>query len=311
MSWLIVALSAYFLLAVANLLDKFLIDNVLPSSKAYVFAACLLGLLVFLAAPWFLKWPGLALFLFDLLSGIIFALALWFLYEALRRGEASRILVIIGGTTPVFSVVFSVLFFKEHFTGSQWLGIITLLIGVLIIALLPPSRNYLARIMRKLRLNQEAKKGGLTFALLSALAYSLYFISTKYAYGFQPFISAFIWIRLGAALFVLLFLLNKKNRRKILFSFTGKNPNKNKFLVVVNQLIGSSGFILQNYAVFLGSVAIVNALQGAQYAFLLVISALIALMSPKLLKEDFSWRIIIQKSAAVIIIGLGLYFLTI
>ena len=311
MSWIIVALSAYFILAVANLLDKFLIDNVLSSSKAYAFAACAMGLSIFLVAPWFLKWPGLNLFLFDLLAGLIFALALWLLYESLRRGEASRILVIIGGTTPIFSLFFSVLFFKEQFSNTQWIGILILLIGVLIIALLPQSRSYLARVMRKLKLQQNARKGGLVFALLSALAYSLYFISTKYAYGFQPFVSAFIWTRLGAALLVSLFLLTAKNRREIFSAFTKKNPNQKKYLVIINQALGSFGFVLQNYAIFLGSVAIVNALQGTQYAFLLVISAILALFAPRLLKENFSWRIIIQKSTAVIIIGLGLYFLTI
>ena len=311
MSWVIVALSAYLILAVANLLDKFLIDNVLSSSKAYVFAACIMGLIVFLAAPWFLQWPGLNFFLFDLLAGIILAIALWLLYEALRRGEVSRILVIIGGTTPIFSLIFSVLFFKEHFTNFQWLGIFTLLVGVFIIALLPQSRSYLTRVMHKLKLVPEIKRGGLILALSSSLAYSLYFISTKYAYGYQPFASAFIWTRLGAALLVSLFLLGKKNRHEVLSIFNKKNPNKNKFLVVINQGIGSIGFVLQNYAVFLGSVAIVNALQGTQYALLLIISTILALTSPKLLKETFSWRIFLQKLAAVFVIGLGLYFLTV
>jgi len=55
MSWVVVAISAYLLLAIANLLDKFLVDNVLRSSKAYAFVACILGSIIFLAAPWFLE----------------------------------------------------------------------------------------------------------------------------------------------------------------------------------------------------------------------------------------------------------------
>jgi hypothetical protein len=74
--------------------------------------------------------------------------------------------------------------------------------------------------------------------------------------------------------------------------------------------MGSTGFILQNYAVFLGSVVLVNALQGVQYAFLLIISTGLALFAPKLLKENFSWRITIQKAAAVLVIVLGFYFVT-
>jgi len=310
MSWVLVAISAYLLLAIANLLDKFLVDNVLKNSQAYAFIACILGLLIFGLAPWFLVWPGWLLFSYNLISGAVFAVALWLLYESLRRGEASRILVFIGGTTPVFSVIFSVLFFKETFTTNQWLGIICLLVGVFLIAFLPLSRSYLARVFHKLHLRPETKlRGGLVFALFSALAYSLYFIGTKYAYSGQPFVSAFIWTRLGAALFVATFLIRRENRQAILGNFRKSNPNKNKFLVISNQALGSVGFILQNYAVFLGSVALVNALQGVQYAFLLIIGAILAILSPKMLKETFSWRMVIQKSAAVAAIGLGLYFI--
>ncbi len=58
MSWILVALLAYLFLAIANLFDKFLVDNVLPSSKAYAFVACFFGGIVVLGAPWFLEWPG-------------------------------------------------------------------------------------------------------------------------------------------------------------------------------------------------------------------------------------------------------------
>ena len=76
MSWIFVALLAYLFLVIANLFDKFLIDNVLPSSKAYTFIACLLGGLVFLAAPWFLQWPGFFWFFINIFSGIFETLTL-------------------------------------------------------------------------------------------------------------------------------------------------------------------------------------------------------------------------------------------
>ncbi|MFA5000066.1 MAG: EamA family transporter [Patescibacteria group bacterium] len=311
MSWMPVALAAYLLLAVANLLDKFLVDNVLKNSRAYAFIACTLGALVFLAAPWFLEWPGWPLFLFNILNGAIFAVAIWLLYEALRRGEAARVLVFIGGATPVFSLLFSLLFFKERFSGNQWLGMALLLSGIFIIAFLPVARGFMSRLWRKLGVAPRVGQGGLGVAAFSALAYSLYFIGTKQAYFSQPFESAFIWTRLGAVIFVLFFLLRRDNRQAIYKTFRPSGPNKNKFLVIFNQGIGSVGFILQNYAIFLGSVVLVNAMQGTQYAFLLIISAALALLAPRFLKENFSWRIILQKAAAVIVIFFGLYFMSV
>jgi transporter family protein len=310
MSWVVVAISAYLLLAIANLLDKFLVDNVLSSSKAYAFVAFILGSIIFLAAPWFLEWPGFSLFFFNLANGCLFAIALCMLYEALRRSEASRILVFIVGATPIFSLLLSVIFFKEQFLSSQLFGIAFILGGVLLIAFLPIKRSYLARVMHKFNIAPDWRRSGLGVAIVSALAYSFYFISTKLAYGYQPFVSAFMWTRLGAALFVLLFLLKKIDRKEIQKMFQKSSPGKSRLLVVVNQGIGSLGFILQNYAIFLGSVVLVNALQGFQYAILLILSAVLALLAPKLLKETFSWRIITQKSLAVILIGVGIYLLT-
>lgn len=311
MTWFFVALSAYLILAVANLLDKFLVSSVLKNSQAYAFVACILGSLVFLIAPWFLSWPGWSLFLFNILNGVVFALALWSLYEALRRGEAARTLVFIGGLTPVFSLLFSILFFKEHFSFNELFGLAMILVGIVVIIILPTAHSYLARILHKFKIGSDFKKGGLWIALLSALFYSLYFIGTKRAYDFQPFLSAFIWTRLGASLFVLFFLLSSNTRQAIWKTFHPSNPGRHKFLVIFNQFFGATGFILQNYAIFLGSVVLVNALQGAQYAFLLIISTILAILRPKLLKENFSWRVLIQKTIAVLFIIAGIYFIAV
>jgi len=311
MNWLFIALSSYLLLAIANLLDKFLVDNVLKSSKAYAFVVCILGLSALLVAPWFLKWPGFAWAIFNLLAGAVFAGALWALYEALRKGEAARVLVFIGGLTPIFSIAFTILFFKETYSLYQWLGMSTLLLGVLLIAFLPQPRSFLARLISKLRLNQKVTQRGLLIALLSAFLYALYFVGTKHAYNHQAFLSVFLWTRIGAGLFVLTFLFKKIDRQNIFSMFKKSSPTKRRGLVVFNQVLGSSGFILQNYAVYLGPVAIVNALQGFQYAFILVISAGLAIVAPKSWRENFSWRIFLQKSTAVILIGAGLYFITI
>ncbi|NCN99818.1 DMT family transporter [Candidatus Falkowbacteria bacterium] len=309
MSWLSVGLTAYLILAIVNLLDKFLVDRVLPSSKSYAFVACILGLSLFVLAPWFLVWPGWILFAFNLLNGAIFAIALWSLYEALRRGEAARILVLVGGLTPVFSLIFSLLFFKEQFSRGQWSGILAILIGVFIIAFLPQHRSYLSRVLRKLKFSPSFGSGGMVIAVVSALAYSLYFLGTKQSYIGQPFLSAFIWTRLGAAIFVLLFLIKTDNRKEIRSIFSPTRSSKNKFLVLLSQSLGSLGFILQNYAIFLGSVVLVNALQGTQYAFILILSTILAVLAPKLLKETFSWNIMLRKGVAIFIIALGLYLI--
>ena len=309
MDWIFVALSAYLFLAIANLLDKFLVDKVLKNSKTYAFVACIMGLVVLVIAPWFIEWPGLFWFSFNIFNGFLFAIALWTLYESLKRGEAAKTLVFIGGLTRVFSILLSLVLFNKVYPWNQWLGIGFLLLGVFVIAILPESRNFTKKLFHRFNLKNVHTQYAFRIAAVSAMFYASYFIASKYAYNNQPFVSAFLWNRLGAGIFVLVFLIRKKDRLAIYSLFKKPKQNKNKSLVVFNQILGSSGFILQNYAISLGPVAIINAMQGFQYAFLLILSSAFAFFVPNLYKEKFSWRIIAQKIFAIVIVGIGLAFI--
>jgi hypothetical protein len=68
--------------------------------------------------------------------------------------------------------------------------------------------------------------------------------------------------------------------------------------------------MIQNYAVYLGPVAIINAMQGIQYAFLLVFGIFFTVFFPKILKEDISKKIIYKKVLAILLIAIGLYLIS-
>lgn len=275
MSWFLIAILSYFLLAIVNLTDKFLIDNVIRSSKAYAFLVCFLGSLIFVIAPWFLHYPGAFLLGANLITGAIFAAAIYFLYEALRRGEAARTIILIGGLIPIFSTIISWLFLGDTFSGGQLMGLVFLLIGIFLVAFLPGRHSFWEKIWLHLR-SEDYKKRSWLRIILAAFFYAVFFTATKYVYNSQEFWSAFIWVRLGAVITVLFFLFDKKSRREIISNLKGDNgkkrKNKNIFLFLFNQGLGSLSFVLQNYAIFLGSVAIVTALQGVQYAVMMFFS---------------------------------------
>jgi len=302
MSWLLITILAYFLLAISAEVDKFLLDKFLFNSRVYAFLICALSSVVLLATPWFLSWPGWNGLILALLSGVAFCASLVFMFEALRRGEASRITVIIGGFVAVFSVIFSYIFLQSNFSDKQWLGMSFMLGGIFLIATISSGKN------KKLFLDKSA----FYFSLLSGLLFALSFVGTKYIYSTQDPISGFIWIRIGALFLALLFLLRSKDRADILASFHA-GPKTEKFsrrlLILGNQAIGSIAFVLQNYAIFLGPVAIINALQGVQYGFLLIFGWLLTIFRPGIIKEDISRLIIIKKVLAIILISVGLYYI--
>lgn len=313
MNWLFIALVAYFLLAIANLLDKFLVEKVLGSARAYTFMTAMMGLVVFVGAPWFLFWPGLVMFGFNIFLGALFALALLLLYASLRRGEASRSLVLIGGSTPIFSAPLAFWFLGDGFSQRQILAILFLCLGLLIIAFLPKQKkNFWEKLGSKFSLNNYNPRTSIFLAILSGLCYALFFVGTKLAYQEQDFLSVFLWTRLGAAFFAIFILFSKRARQEILGLFKKKpGNNKKQGLLVFNQILGSGGFVLQNYAIYLGPVAIVNALQGLQYAWIIILGAIISIFVPKIMKEDTSKAVLIKKGLAIFIISFGLYLLAI
>ena len=87
MTWLLIAILAYLFLAIVNVADKFIVEKVLPGPRTYAFLVSTAGLLVFLAAPWFLEWPGIALLLLNILTGSFFTAALLFLYRYVLKTD--------------------------------------------------------------------------------------------------------------------------------------------------------------------------------------------------------------------------------
>lgn len=303
-----VAIIAYFLLALVNIFDKFLLENVINSSRAYTFLVGVLGMAVFVLSPWFLKWPGTELFLFNLLVGTLFPVALLFFYAALKKGEASKTLLLVGGAVPVFTLIFSLILLNDSFSSRQWLALTSLLLGTIIISWLPEKQNFWYKALEILKINRKKAYKGLILASLAGIFFALFFIGSKEAFNNQEFFSAFIWIRGGSFLFVLFLLFHYRSRKEIFKNIKVLKTKKGS-LFVANQGLAAGGFLMQNYAISLTSVALVNALQGVQYVFIIIIGVVATLFYPKFLTENISKPIIIQKLFAVILIAFGLYLI--
>ena len=94
----------------------------------------------------------------------------------------------------------------------------------------------------------------------------------------------------------------------------GKIIPKSAGLYFLDQGLGGGANILQNWAIALAPlvyVAIVNALAGTQYVFLLIFTIFLSLKFPKILKEKVSREILLQKIVAILLIGGGLTLLAI
>ena len=115
---------------------------------------------------------------------------------------------------------------------------------------------------------------------------------------------------MGSVLFSI-FLLSRAPWRKEIFKTTAAASPQVASWFLGSKVIGATAVILQNYAIFLGSVVVVNSLQATQYIFLLVAATFLSWRFPRLFHETLGRAAIVQKVLAIVIIGLGLIVLVI
>ncbi len=300
MSWILIAISAYFILAIVSLVDKYLLVGPIPNPKVYIFYVGILGVLVLFLAPFVgFSVPQPSQIILSLLAGAIFIYGLFWFYKALRDFEASRVVPAIGGILPLFTLGLIYVFSR----GKEALGYFEFLAFILLI---------LGSILITYERSKKISFKSLQISTIAAFFLALSFVLTKYVYLAQPFWSGFIWIRIGGFLMAISFFLLFKEIREEIFKKKISFKKKTIGIFLSNQAMGAGAGILQNWAIFLAPlvyVAIINSLQGIQYVFLLIFATLISLKFPKILKEEISRKFLLQKIIAILLIGGGLVLL--
>jgi len=299
MLWLVVAVSAYLILAITFLVDKYLLVGSIPNPEVYAFYVGVLGIAVLLLVPFadFYILEPFYLFL-AFASGASFVLAAFWFFKGLKLFETSRIVPAVGGILPIFTVLL-VYFFS---TGAEILKSREILALLLLIA---GSVFIVYDRSKKISLKS------LWISIIAAFFFALSFVLAKYVYLKYPFLLGLIWTRLGGVLMALIFLGSFELRRELAKPKV-KLQKKTTVIFLSAQTANAGAGILQNWAIALAPlvyIAFVNALQGIQYAFLLILTVFLSWKFPKILKERVSKDIILQKVAAILLIGAGLAIL--
>lgn len=303
MSWLLIVIVAHFFSAGIFIIDRYLLKRGFPNPLSYAFYGGILSIFVLLLAPFGFSIPETSQIIIALATGVAWLLAAIVFYTALCKGETSRVVPTVGGLIPLFTLALSSMFLGERLSSKEAIAFCLLVSGGIILSLLV-TRAKIFSNSREIHLTKAFIP-----ALGAALIFAIYFVMTKFVFSHQNLISGMIWIRLGAVLGAL-FLLVPAPFRRMIFKKGETIKAKTFGLFVSARGLGAlSGFLIY-WAIFLGSVTLVNALQGTQYLFLLVLAFLLFRKIPSL-KEQFNKKVLIQKIFAIILICLGLVILVI
>ena len=289
MLWLILAIGSYFLNAVVSLVDKFLLSNKVKSPFVYAFYSGVLTSVVFVLWPPYFSLLSPDLTIIALFAGACFFVAVFFFYSAVLQGEVSSVVPVVGGISPVVVFVLSFIFLGERLPPRWLLGFSALVLGTLLFTL-----------------GKGKKVSAYSFAAAVFFAASFFF--SKIVFDGTVFLNGFIWTRIGAILppIILLFF---PFFRKILLRSDFNVKKRSFFLFVSNKGLSAVAFLLFNYAIALGSVTIISAVQGVQYVFLFVLTLVFSAYFPRIISESLRREVIIQKIAGIALISLALIIL--
>ncbi len=297
MSWIFLAILAYFLFALADIADKFFLVKY-GHPREYAFYVGLLGVLAVILIPFVgFVVPEPWLIGVALVGGAAFVFGLFGLFISIERFDVSSMVPSIGTLVPIFSLLLVWVFYDElkFFSPLHLVSFAFLLAGGLLVALESKSKISLELIR---------------IVAVPAVLFSLFFVLAKQVYDALNFWQAFLWLALGGVTASLLLLLSSKTRKEV---FSAHPPlSKNEFLVfLAARAFGAGGFILQNKAIaqaLTSQIPFINALQGTHYAFLFAL-AIIFSSAGLIPKEGVSKTDFYKKLLAIFLIAAGLTLL--
>lgn len=303
MSWFTIALLGYIALAVVFVLDKLILTKSLDSPVVYTFYSTIFMFAVLLAWPFGIELLSGLDWLWAIVSGLGFGFGMWTMFIGVKHGEASHVNPFIGAITTVATFLLALLFLEESLTVAQIWGMVLLALSTFLLAFVKPDGGI------------HFDKGYL-WGVAAGVLFALSHTSAKYIYDAYDFLTGLVWTRATIGLVGLVTLLypsvRATFRRKVHESKNVQQVEQKGFakkhavaIIVTNKALGVVGVLLIQLAIALGSVTLVNAMIGLQYALMFVIIYLLTKYAPKILREDFTKTELFVESLAMLLVVIG------
>lgn len=273
--WIVLTLFSVLALSVSQLLDKFLIDKKIPAPSLMTFWIACGGLAGTLLVFWNFNFGAtLRTVAIALASGVCYVIGLQFYYHGLKRGEASHLVPLVGGISPLIIAFVSYIALNEELQWLQYAGIIIASFGTLLIGFENPKGKYIF-------------SRGSALCLISAVFFSLSWVLAKAGYDADTFSTVFVWARLGAFGAALPLLLSGALRK----SLVKRKPDKSRGgylpVLALNMFLSIIYYIGIQLAVNLASASVVAGFATLQYAIFVVLIYFVSKKHPKIIKERY------------------------
>ncbi len=290
------AIVAHGLIGISLVWDKVLLRN--PGTRnlySYVFWLGAISIFGLLLIPFGYNSPSMMVIGIAFVAGVIHLVGVFFYYAALKRGEASESLAVMGGFSPVATATIGYFLLSRQMSWGELLGFALMTGG-----------GFVMFFSEKMQLKRL-----LAPMLLASGLLGLVNVLEKMVYNQTNFVSGYVWFTIGTFVGALGLLVRPTWRRQI-FGESGQDQTRNRSWYFVNRFISGVGSFLIFYAISLAHPAIVDSISGVRYAVIFVAAYLLTKLRPEWLKEDFrGWQLVTKAAATclvvagLVIVGLG------
>jgi len=308
MTWLLLAALGQFLNAVVAILDKYIVsdEKALPRPFVYAFYTCiitggwifvyLLGFIPGLAgigAPSLtnVQSPSIQVVGMAFLAAYTFFIALVSMYDALKHGDASDVMPVIGAIAAISSFAMTQLFFPGTLSPNFIYGIALLSVGTLLVS--------------------TGRFKGKTFVISihSGIFFALHLITMKALFDETSFDDGFFWSRITFVAFALSLLLVPAYWQKITQQTKDTSAKAGLLVFLTKVLAGVAAFLLLK-ATDLGEPSVIQATDGLKFVFILALGVIVGKFTPLSSGEnDYRLKTIVRKLLYVAVISIGFVIL--
>jgi len=288
MLWFYLALAATFMWAAVNVIDKYVISGFFKKPNIQLFISGVVQAVIAVAVVAFLglSIPINAFPLLGIAVGIISFAATVLYFKALFEEEVSRAIPVLS-TIPLWVTLFAGLFLGEFLTPAQYLGIVFLSLGSILVSLKKQANWKLGF--------------GFLLMLTSSVLYAVEHVTTKFLTLHLDFWNVYFWETMGFLVCSLaLFALRGKDIKEAIGRF-----RKGALLSASSEAISSIAWFMMLFSFSIGFVSLSIAVTSLQPLVVLIFAILLSVFWPRIIKEELERATIALKALAILLVIAG------
>ncbi|MFA6536866.1 MAG: GRP family sugar transporter [Patescibacteria group bacterium] len=283
MSWIILTLITIIIWSIVNIFDKHIVDKEIrnPYVDTIVFS---FAQFVFLLAfgIYGLRDFSPTYFYLAIVAGIVYFVATYFYYSAMKKEQVSTLAPILG-VEPAIVALLAFLFLSESLSFFHYLAILIIIVGAWLISY---EKNKKLAHVHWLSFLAMVAFAGRNVLIKAGADLALPFGAICLGLGLGGLMALFVAVLLAVPHFD---------------KHSGHSIRKLLFVSALSAI----GFVFYAKAISIGSVSLVSALLSVKPVVVFALSLLLSRFNPKFLHEKMDRKQLLTKIAAIVLIIIG------